>query len=119
MAPSDIGERGCAPAVAGPLGAGSTAPPGRAIRALTVDVDVRHEHRVQRRHLAQLRIDVGVAVGVLQRDEVPERGRVADLHDFAVLDRDHRRAGLRVDRRADERLAPAPLRVVGAAGSRR
>ena len=119
VAPSDTGERGCAPAVAGPLGAGSAAPPGRAIRALTARVLVRHEHRIQRRHLAELRVDVGVAVGVAQRDEPPERGRVADLHDFAVLHRDHRRAGLRVDGRADERLrGPAP-RSRAPSGSRR
>ena len=33
--PSDSGERGCAPALAGPLGAGSREAPDAAIRALT------------------------------------------------------------------------------------
>src|SRR5450631_4521144 len=36
VAPSETGERGWAPAVAGPLGAGSPEPPGCAIRRLTV-----------------------------------------------------------------------------------
>ena len=48
--------------------------------------------RIGLRQLAEARVEVGVAVAVLQLDEVAEPARVADAADAAVLDGDHGRA---------------------------
>ena len=120
-APSETGERGCTPAVAGPLGAGSR----RAALDLGADlrVDARLDHRVDVLEVAEARVGVGVAVGVAERHVAAQRRRDADLLDFAVLGGDHRRPGRRVDRGADQRLALALARpdgreAVGEAGGR-
>ena len=64
---------------------------------------MRLQDGIEARDPAELSVCVGVAEGVAQRDETSEFARVADARDLPVLHRDHRRAGLRVDRRADER----------------
>jgi hypothetical protein len=53
--------------------------------------------RVGRGDLAEVRVGVLVAVGVLEHDVVAERAAASDLADDAVVDRDHRRARARVD----------------------
>ncbi len=76
----------------------------------------RFEHRVERGHAAQLRVGVGVAVGVAQRHVAPERRRVPDGGHLAVLHGDHRRSCLRVDHGPRERAAGVSRRSGEAVG---